>query len=83
MERIWLETGKTVVFVTHDIDESLQLADRTIVLSNKPTRVLEIVELQTPRPRSLGDPDFDTRRQKLVKLFRSLEQPAFQKEIVA
>ena len=46
MERIWLETGKTVVFVTHDIDEALQLADRTVVLSNKPTRVLEIIELQ-------------------------------------
>ena len=56
MERIWLETGKTVVFVTHDIDEALQLADRTVVLSNKPTRVLEIIELQTPRPRALSDP---------------------------
>ena len=76
MERIWLETGKTVVFVTHDIDEALQLADRTVVLSNKPTRVLEIIELQTPRPRALGDRDLDTHRQKLVKLFRSLEQPA-------
>ena len=38
---------------------------------------------QHPRPRSLGDPDFDTRRQKLVKLFRSLEQPAPAAEIVA
>ena len=83
MERIWLETGKTVVFVTHDIEEALQLADRTVVLSNKPTRVLEIIELKTPRPRSLADRDLDTHRQKLVKLFRSLEQPAFQKEIVA
>jgi NitT/TauT family transport system ATP-binding protein len=83
MERIWLETGKTVVFVTHDIEESLQLADRTVVLSNKPTRVLEIIELQTPRPRALSDPALDTHRQKLAKLFRSLEQPAFQKEIVA
>ena len=53
------------------------------VLSNKPTRVLEIIELKTPRPRSLGDPDFDTRRQKLVKLFRSLEQPVHQKETAA
>jgi len=75
MERIWLETGKTVVFVTHDIDEALQLADRTVVLSNKPTRVLEIIELQTPRPRALGDRSLDTHRQKLVKLFRSLERP--------
>ena len=83
MERIWLETGKTVVFVTHDIDEALQLADRTVVLSNKPTRVLEIIELKTPRPRALDDRDLDTHRQKLVKLFRSLEQPAVQKEIVA
>jgi NitT/TauT family transport system ATP-binding protein len=83
MERIWLETGKTVVFVTHDIDEALQLADRTVVLSNKPTRVLEIIELKTPRPRALDNRDLDTHRQKLVKLFRSLEQPTFQKEIVA
>jgi NitT/TauT family transport system ATP-binding protein len=83
MERIWLETAKTVVFVTHDIDEALQLADRTIVLSNKPTRVLEIIELRTPRPRLLGHRDLDTHRQKLVTLFRSLEQqPALQGETV-
>lgn len=83
MERIWLKTGKTVVFVTHDIDEALQLSDRTVVLSNKPTSVLEIIELQTPRPRTLSDRDLDTQRQKLIKLFQSMEQPAFQKEIVA
>jgi NitT/TauT family transport system ATP-binding protein len=76
MERIWLETGKTVVFVTHDIDEALQLADRTVVLSNKPTRVLEIIELKTPRPRTPGDFALDTQRRNLAKLFHSLEQPA-------
>ena len=83
LERIWLETGKTVVFVTHDIDEALQLADRTVVLSNKPTRVLDIIELKTPRPRVPGDRALDTRRQELVRLFRSLEPPAAQKEAVA
>ena len=82
MERIWLETGKTVVFVTHDIEEALQLADRTVALSNKPTRVLEIIELKTPRPRASSDPDLDTHRQKLIKLFRSLEQPALAREPV-
>jgi len=81
MERIWLETGKTVVFVTHDVDEALQLADRTVVLSNKPTRVLDIIELQTQRPRVPGERGLDARRQELVKLFRSLEQPASQKEL--
>ena len=73
MERIWLTTGKTVVFVTHDIDEALALADRTVVLSNKPTRVLEVIELDAPRPRALGEREIDVHRQKLVKLFRSLE----------
>ena len=77
MERIWLETGKTVVFVTHDIDEALQLADRTVVLSNKPTRVLEIVELEdaaAARHRAIAI--LMHTAQKLVKLFRSIEQPA-------
>jgi NitT/TauT family transport system ATP-binding protein len=83
MERIWLKTGKTVVFVTHDIDEALQLADRTVVLSNKPTRVLDIIELKTARPRPVGGRDLDRHRQELVKLFRSLEQSSVQKEIVA
>jgi NitT/TauT family transport system ATP-binding protein len=83
MERIWLKTGKTVVFVTHDIDEALQLADRTVVLSNKPTRVLEIIELQKSRPRTVPDRDLDPRGEQLVNLFRSLEEPALQKETVA
>jgi NitT/TauT family transport system ATP-binding protein len=74
MERIWSETGKTVVFVTHDIEEALQLADRTVVLSNKPTRVLEVIEMKTPRPRAAAGRDLDTYREKLIGLFRSLEQ---------
>jgi NitT/TauT family transport system ATP-binding protein len=83
MERIWSETGKTIVFVTHDIDEALQLADRTVVLSNKPTRVLETVELKVPRPRAAAGRDFDTHREKLVRLFRSIEQPIPPKDFVA
>jgi NitT/TauT family transport system ATP-binding protein len=83
MERIWMETGKTVVFVTHDIDEALQLADRTVVLSNKPTRVLEIIDLKTSRPRARAERDLDTHRQKLIKLFQSLEQPTSSREPVA
>jgi NitT/TauT family transport system ATP-binding protein len=43
--------GITVVFVTHDIDESVYLADRIIVLTHRPTTVKEIIEVDLPRPR--------------------------------
>jgi NitT/TauT family transport system ATP-binding protein len=82
MERIWMQTGKTVVFVTHDIDEALQLADRIIVFSAKPTRVLETIEVSAPRPRVIGGPDVEEIRTQLVKLFQSIEHPQFAQESV-
>jgi NitT/TauT family transport system ATP-binding protein len=50
---IWRTTGRTIVFVTHDLDEALYLADRVILLSGKPTRVLETLCLRQPRPRAV------------------------------
>ena len=73
VERIWQRTGKTIVFVTHDIDEALRLADRVVLLSKKPTRVLEIVELGTARPRAADDSALAAPRRRLMHLFRSLE----------
>jgi NitT/TauT family transport system ATP-binding protein len=49
--RIWLETRKTVVFVTHSIEESLLLADRIVVMSARPGTIKEIIEVKDPRPR--------------------------------
>jgi len=45
------EYGITILFVTHDIDESVYLADRVVVLTHSPTKVKEIVPVQLPRPR--------------------------------
>lgn len=73
VERIWLETGKTIVFVTHDIDEALQLADRIFLLSPKPARVVETISLTAPRPRSADDPSLVAQRLRLQELFRDLE----------
>jgi NitT/TauT family transport system ATP-binding protein len=48
---VWRRTALTVLLVTHDIDESVYLADRVVVLSPSPTRVREIVPVDLPRPR--------------------------------
>lgn len=73
--RIWKQTGKTVVFVTHDIDEALILADRILLLSNKPTQALRTIELNEARPRQLAQSEFlRQQRDELVALFQTLEK---------
>lgn len=51
--RIWSTDRKTVVFITHQIDEAVYLADRVVVLSARPGTVREIVDIDLPRPRDL------------------------------
>ncbi|HEX7706201.1 MAG TPA: ABC transporter ATP-binding protein [Thermoanaerobaculia bacterium] len=53
--RIWEAERKTILFVTHDIDESVQIADRVVVLSARPGRIRRIVEIDIPHPRDLSD----------------------------
>lgn len=65
---IWKKTGKTIVFVTHEVDEALELADRIVVLSVKPTSVLETVSLTMPRPRDLNAPEMNAARNRLTQL---------------
>jgi len=65
---IWKKTRKTIVFVTHEIDEALDLADRIVVLSAKPTRMLETVVLKSPRPRDPNSQEMQTARIRLKRL---------------
>ena len=51
--RLWERTGKTIVFVTHDIEEAVYLGDRVVVLTARPGRIKEEVKIELPRPRSL------------------------------
>ncbi|MPY72454.1 MAG: ATP-binding cassette domain-containing protein, partial [Alphaproteobacteria bacterium] len=55
LQALWLNDRKTVVFVTHSIPEAVFLADRVIVLSPRPGRILEEVTVDIPRPRKLED----------------------------
>ena len=52
--RIWEAERKTIVFVTHDIEESIQLADRIVVMSQRPATVRRVVEVDFPHPRDLS-----------------------------
>jgi NitT/TauT family transport system ATP-binding protein len=71
---IWEQTRKTIVFVTHDIDEALVLADRIILMSNKPTRIIETIPIDRQRPRDIVSmPDLAAKRDHLHRLFRALE----------
>ena len=51
--RLWERTRKTIVFVTHDIEEAVYLGDRVVVLTARPGRIREEVKIELPRPRSL------------------------------
>jgi NitT/TauT family transport system ATP-binding protein len=55
LQTLWLAEKKTVVFVTHSISEAVFLADRIVVFSPRPGRILEIVPVDLPRPRRLED----------------------------
>jgi NitT/TauT family transport system ATP-binding protein len=81
--RVRHQFGVTIVFVTHDIDESVYLADRVVVLTHSPTEVKEIVTVPLPRPRdqikTKALPDFIDLRahvQRLIRVERTDEVPA-------
>ena len=52
--RIWEAERKTIIFVTHDIDEAVQLADRVVVMSSRPATIQQIVDIDIPHPRNLS-----------------------------
>lgn len=72
LEELWLASRKTVLFITHSIDEAVLLADRVVVMSPRPGKVERVVELDMPRPRGLEgrkDPDFIAAVESITQIF--------------
>ena len=77
--RIWSELKRTIVFVTHGIDESVYLADRVVVMTYRPGTVKRIVEIPLPRPRDPGSPEFARTVRELTALVQE-EQRRHERE---
>jgi NitT/TauT family transport system ATP-binding protein len=68
--KIWQERQMTVVMVTHNIEEALQLGDRVAVMSAQPGKIEEVITNTLPRPRELRSPEFFTLEDKLMELVK-------------
>jgi NitT/TauT family transport system ATP-binding protein len=75
LQRIWIETRNTVVFVTHGISEAIFLADKVVVFSPRPGRIVEVIDVDLPRPRKLAvreTPEFGVYTQRIRQLFSGM-----------
>jgi NitT/TauT family transport system ATP-binding protein len=72
LQRIWRESGKTVVLITHSIPEAVFLADQVLVMAAGPGRIVETIDIDMPRPRSLdmmNTPEFGTHVSRIRRHF--------------
>lgn len=74
---VWRESGASVVFVTHHIDEAIALADRVCVFTARPGRIKEIVPVDLPRPRDPFAPESEVLRRRLTALLKDEVDRAF------
>jgi NitT/TauT family transport system ATP-binding protein len=75
LEQLWMETKKTVIFITHSIEEAIGLSDRVLVMSNGPGRILEEIKVDLPRPRPvhLGEyPEFAKYAHRIFTIFEQI-----------
>ena len=70
LERMWNETGVTVLFVTHNVREAVRLGDRVLVLSSRPGRVVAEFPIEIDRPRRLESPEVAALAGEIVERLR-------------
>jgi len=68
--KLWKEIGSTVLFITHNLEEAVYLAERVLVLSQKPATIKAEFKVDLPRPRSFSDPEFIRIRKEITDMIR-------------
>jgi NitT/TauT family transport system ATP-binding protein len=66
--RIWQAERKTILFVTHDVEEAVQLADRVLIMSRRPATIEAVVDVDLPRPRCLDSAEYLETRDRIFTL---------------
>jgi NitT/TauT family transport system ATP-binding protein len=79
--RIWSAARKTVLFVTHSVDEAVFLADRIVVMTARPGKVREIIPVELPRPRDRTSPEFISVRGRVLSELDEEFEKAREKEL--
>lgn len=72
LQRLWQESGVTMIMVTHDIEEAVFLADRIVVLDSRPGRIRRIVDVPLPHPRERTHPQFNAIKRDVLGDFSAL-----------
>lgn len=84
LTRIWQNTGTTLLFVTHDVDEALFLADRVLIMSSQPGRIREELQVPFARPRSIEDlvaePAYGQLKRRILHVVREEAAKSLQTE---
>lgn len=80
LERIWAETGQTIIFVTHNVREAVRLGDRVVVMSYRPGRIKREVNIELGRSRSIEDPEVALTAKDILSDLRSEIDKAVREE---
>lgn len=70
LQRIWMETKKTILFITHSVEEAVYLGDRVVALSPDTGRIASIITIDIPRPRHVYSPEFVELRHEIMEQVR-------------
>jgi NitT/TauT family transport system ATP-binding protein len=83
IQKLWMETGKTIIFVTHNVSEAILLADRVVVLTPRPGRIAHIFDIDLPRPRTIEETYSPPFIEKIFEIKDTIIQGEYRPEHVA